>query len=269
MNFGMNFGFLGKGNSGGGSAEAIIVTALTSASGNHIIIQFDRDIIGTTNIHDFTVKVDSMVDDITMANMLAPDRIELTLATPIINLDINITVSHFGGGDTNMAIFLDYPVTNTVPVVIQDPQNDIEVDSAFTSDDGNTITILFDDDIVGTVTIDEFIIISDQENFTLGTITTFDNTVEIQVIPSVSNSDDNIRVSFVELISSNIANFSDHPIANQVPTPPPPVEIDLDNDGLPDTVIYENGNITITEDDNSYQADFDGDGIEDIHIDKE
>ena len=248
--------------------EAVIVTALTSVSGNHIIIDFDKDITGTTNIHDFTVKVDGMVDDITMANMLALDRIELTLATPIINTDTNIIVSHYGGGDTNMAIFLDYPVTNTVPVVIADPVNDAEIDSAFTSVDGNTVTAIFDRDITGIVTIDEFLIVSDQENFTLGSITVVDHTIEIQVLPPITNADTNILMSFAELIESNIVDFTDQPVASQVPAPAPAPDIDLDGDGLPDTIIYEQGDIMITEDDDSYQVDLDGDGIEDIHVDK-
>lgn len=101
---------------GGGGGEAIIVTAQTSTDGNSIIINFDRNITGTIDILDFTIKVDGTVDNITAANMISPHILELTLATPILNTDVNITASHYGGGDTNMAIFLDYPVTNMVGI---------------------------------------------------------------------------------------------------------------------------------------------------------
>jgi len=55
-------------------------------------------------------------------------------------------------------------------------------------------------------------------------------------------------------------------------TPPPPDPndpgLDLDGDGLPDTIVYDEDGILITEDADSIDIDLDGDGIADISIPK-
>ncbi len=43
---------------------------------------------------------------------------------------------------------------------------------------------------------------------------------------------------------------------------------DLDNDGLPDTVISDNGTTVVTEDADSINIDQDGDGVMDVHVPK-
>ena len=43
---------------------------------------------------------------------------------------------------------------------------------------------------------------------------------------------------------------------------------DMDGDGNPDTVLFQSGNVTITEDSDSINIDIDGDGIADLEIPK-
>ena len=55
------------------------------------------------------------------------------------------------------------------------------------------------------------------------------------------------------------------------PTSPPPPDdevLDIDHDGLPDTVLYEDPPILVTEDDDSLNVDLDGDDNADITIPK-
>ena len=61
-------------------------------------------------------------------------------------------------------------------------------------------------------------------------------------------------------------------VANEIFTPSDPPadepELDLDGDGLLDTVIIETGGAIVTEDEDSWNIDLDGDGIADIVIEK-
>ena len=55
------------------------------------------------------------------------------------------------------------------------------------------------------------------------------------------------------------------------PNPAPPSDdptLDLDGDGLGDSVIFEDENILVTEDGDSYNIDLDGDEVADIVIPK-
>ena len=75
---------------------------------------------------------------------------------------------------------------------------------------------------------------------------------------------------------SGVKKFTDNAVTNNLavtPPPPPPDDddepmLDLDGDGLPDDIIMEAGNITISQDEDSINIDLDGDGIADITIPK-
>jgi hypothetical protein len=50
--------------------------------------------------------------------------------------------------------------------------------------------------------------------------------------------------------------------------PAPQIQLNLDGDQYDDVVVAQVGNVTITEDADSYDIDLDGDGIADLHIPK-
>ena len=57
-----------------------------------------------------------------------------------------------------------------------------------------------------------------------------------------------------------------HPVDNKLAVAEP--GLDLDGDGNPDTVIYDDNGILITEDVDSFDIDLDGDGVADISVHK-
>ena len=70
-------------------------------------------------------------------------------------------------------------------------------------------------------------------------------------------------------VHGTMATDDVHQVTNEIPDSSSDEPfIDLDGDGLEDRVIYDNGEILVTVDDDSYQADLNGDGIVDVVIDK-
>ena len=70
---------------------------------------------------------------------------------------------------------------------------------------------------------------------------------------------------------SGVKKFIDKPVDNGLADEPDDDDepmLDLDGDGLPDDIIMEAGNITISQDEDSINIDLDGDGIADITIPK-
>jgi len=268
-------------NPGGSTTPTGVPNVLSSVISpdkpDEIIVMFDRDMEMSCNIYqDVTVKINGgagVNPQTTAFDVTDLKKLYIVMASPFSAGD-TVTWAYDDTGSCTMNQVADpkteadnqtYDVDNQLTVTAPPP--DVHISKAYTTTDGAEIIFETDGDVEYTFGALEFTVkyngvIKQYAGINLVSSTKF----AIQMVDA-SVATDVITLSYSSP-ANNLEDFTDYPVENKVVSAAPPPELDLDDDGNPDTVIYDDHGILVTEDDDSYNVDINGDGVEDLHINK-